>query len=912
MNAPLPSEAQIAVSTETQASESSYPSGMVVSFTQGHAGMTARLGGKGAHLAEMTRLGIPVPPGFTITTEACRHFHKANKRFPTGLTAEVEDHVKVLEETLNRTLGAAEAPLLVSVRSGAPVSMPGMMDTVLNLGLNDQAVVGLARASGDARFAWDSYRRFIQMFGSVVLEIPHQDFEAALDALKTARGTARDTDLSAGDLAELVDQYKAIVRAATGAEFPQEPRTQLHRAIRAVFESWHNPRASLYRELNGLDDASGTAVNVQAMVFGNRGETSGTGVVFTRDPSTGAPGLFGEFLPHAQGEDVVAGIRTPRPIAEMAAWNAEAYAKLTRTAEALEAHYKDMQDIEFTVEDGELFLLQTRAGKRSAAAAARIAVDLEAEGKISRDIAVSRVPATAVEQLLHPAIAAGTDKAVIATGLPASPGAAAGTLVFSAAEAERRAAAGKDVILARRETSPEDLHGMHAARGFITALGGMTSHAAVVARGMGRPCVCGISSITIDEAAGQLTLADGRTLTTGDAITIDGAAGEVHAGVLPMAPPQLDGPIATVLAWADAIRDMDVRANADTKVDAARARDFGAAGIGLTRTEHMFFAPDRISAMREMILADTQAARDTALARLLPFQRDDFHAILDTMDGLPVTIRLLDPPLHEFLPRDEGAIAALAAELKMPVAQLTARIEALSEANPMMGHRGCRLLVSHPEIAAMQARAVYEAAAALTREGKNPLPEIMIPLVGLADELQRLRAVVEKTAAVVAAEQGITVPVSVGTMIELPRACLVADRIAENADFFSFGTNDLTQFTFGFSRDDTGRFLGQYKDGGVLKDDPFATIDQDGVGGLMRTAIDRSGTTRPTLKRGVCGEHGGDPASIHFCHQLGLDYVSCSPFRVPVARLAAAHAALAQPRAEAASVADAALAMAAE
>jgi pyruvate, orthophosphate dikinase len=864
----------------------------IYDFSEGGAEMIDLLGGKGANVAEMARLGIPVPPGFVITTETCRAFNTLGQRFPAGLVDTMDAALARLETQIGKQLGNADDPLLVSVRSGAAVSMPGMMDTVLNLGLNDRAVVGLARKSGNVRFAWDAYRRFVQMFGNVVLNIPHAAFEEALEAAKGDKGVQDDTALDARDLVRLVDAYKTIVRSHTGAEFPQEPLSQLHMAVRAVFLSWENPRAQFYRKLNGISGLAGTAVTVQAMVFGNMGEDSGTGVVFSRNPATGEKCLFGEFLMNAQGEDVVAGIRTPEPIAGLRAKDATVAAELERVAALLEAHYGDMQDIEFTVERGRLFLLQTRNGKRSARAAVKVAVDLVAEGVLDRNAALLRVDPKSLDQLLHPQIDPAAARVEIAKGLPASPGAASGAVVFSADAAEQAAAAGRKVILVRRETSPEDIHGMHAAEGILTALGGMTSHAAVVARGMGKCCVSGAPGLTVLEAEGRLITASGHEIAEGDIITLDGSTGQVLLGAVPTIAPTVDGDLATLLSWADEVRTLAVRANADTPADARRAREFGAQGIGLCRTEHMFFDPARILAMREMIVAENAEARRVALAKLLPYQRADFRAILTAMAGLPVTIRLLDPPLHEFLPHGADDIVALASDLGITTERLQARLGALKESNPMMGHRGCRLMITYPEIAEMQARAIFEAAAELRREGVDAIPEIMVPLVGIEGELTLLSDLVKATAKTVLDEQGVAFAYSVGTMIELPRACLQAGAIAQTAQFFSFGTNDLTQFTFGFSRDDAGKFVSAYRDKGLLDADPFASLDRNGVGELIDIAMQRGRAVRPGLKTGICGEHGGDPASIAFAHAAGLDYVSCSPFRVPVARLAAAHAAL--------------------
>ncbi len=876
----------------------------VYAFSEGRAEMRELLGGKGANVAEMARLGIPVPPGFVITTETCRDFNTLGQRFPADLQLQVDKALAALEAQSGRKLGDAEDPLLVSVRSGAAISMPGMMDTVLNLGLNDRAVAGLARKSGDVRFAWDAYRRFIQMFGDVVLGIDHALFEEALAEARAERGVAEDTGLTPVDLTRLVDRYKLIVRQATGAEFPQEPEVQLMKAIRAVFMSWESQRARTYRRIEGITGLAGTAVTIQAMVFGNRAGESGTGVVFSRNPVTGERELYGEFLANAQGEDVVAGIRTPEPVAVLKERMPGLYDELTALSDKLEAHYRDMQDIEFTIEQGKLFLLQTRGGKRSARAAVRIATDLVAEGVLTREEALLRVDAMSLDQLLHPTIAPDAKRTVLARGLPASPGAAAGAVVFCADAAEAAAARGDKVILVRRETSPEDVHGMHAAQGVLTATGGMTSHAAVVARGMGKCCVTGAGTLIINEAAETITAPDGTVVKAGDLITLDGGTGEVMLGAVETVLPELGEDVRQLLAWADAVREMKVRANADTPEDAARARDFGAEGIGLCRTEHMFFAPERIRAMREMILAEDEAGRIAALDRLLPYQRADFAGILKEMAGLPVTIRLLDPPLHEFLPQGEGAIAELAGDLKVPVERLKDRLHALHEANPMMGHRGCRLMITYPEIARMQARAITEAASQLAAEGVETAVEVMVPLVGLEGEFNALADVVRDEAAKVEAETGHTLAIKVGTMIELPRACLRAGEIAASAEFFSFGTNDLTQFTFGFSRDDAGKFVPAYRERGLLAHDPFASLDTDGVGDLVAIGVARGRAKRAGLKTGICGEHGGDPASIAFCHGAGLDYVSCSPYRVPVARLAAAQASLKAPRTVLAAAAE--------
>ncbi|MFL1462309.1 pyruvate, phosphate dikinase [Roseococcus sp. DSY-14] len=869
---------------------------------EGRAGMRDLLGGKGANLAEMASIGLPVPPGFTITTEVCTHFYAHGRTYPEALKAQVAEALAQVEEAVGLKFGDAAKPLLVSVRSGARVSMPGMMDTVLNLGLNDTTVEGLAAASGDARFAWDSYRRFIQMFGSVVLNVDHHRFEEVIEEVKLREGVTEDTALSAAHWREVAQGYQQMVAEVTGQPFPQDPQAQLWAAIGAVFESWMNQRAITYRRLNDIPAEWGTAVNVQAMVFGNMGEDCATGVCFTRDPSTGEDIFYGEYLVNAQGEDVVAGIRTPQPMAKLRAKPGEkpmeevmpaAYAELVRVRAVLEKHYKDMQDIEFTVQQDKLYMLQTRNGKRTAAASLKIAVDMCREGLIDETEAVKRVHPQSLDQLLHPTLDPKAARKTLAKGLPASPGAACGVVVFSADEAEARAGKGESVILVRIETSPEDIHGMHAARGILTTRGGMTSHAAVVARGMGRPCVAGAGSITVDYAA-QALMAGGHIIRAGETITLDGATGEVFIGPVAMIEPQLSGDFATLMEWADGKRRMKVRANAETPLDAETARKFGAEGIGLCRTEHMFFDPARIGAVRQMIMSETEEGRRAALARLLPFQRDDFTALFRIMAGLPVTIRLLDPPLHEFLPHSEAEIAEVAASLGVDAAQMKRRAEDLSEANPMLGHRGCRLGITFPEIYEMQARAIFEAAVAVAKEtGAAPVPEIMIPLVMVKKELDLTRAQVEKAAAEVFAATGTTLDYLVGTMIELPRAAITADRIAEAADFFSFGTNDLTQTTFGLSRDDAGKFLPHYVEKNILPKDPFVSLDPEGVGALVEIAAQKGRGVKPGLKLGICGEHGGDPSSIQFCEGVGLDYVSCSPYRVPVARLAAAQAALA-------------------
>ena len=861
------------------------------------------LGGKGANLAEMASIGLPVPPGFTISTPMCARYYDEGQRFPDDVKAQVATGVAHIEGVTGHRFGDAADPLLVSVRSGARVSMPGMMDTVLNLGLNDATVEGLAHAAGDERFAWDSYRRFIQMYADVVLELDHNAFEDALEIAKEDRGFTLDTELSAADLRELVGEYKALVERQWGKPFPQDVHDQLWGAVGAVFGSWQSDRAKVYRRLNDIPGDWGTAVNVQAMVFGNMGDTSATGVAFTRDPSKGDHAYYGEFLINAQGEDVVAGIRTPQYLTRAAREEAGAkpasmeeampavYAELAAVFDKLEQHYRDMQDIEFTVERGHLWMLQTRSGKRTAKAALKIAVDMAEEGLISREEAIARVDPAALDQLLHPTLDPDAPRDVIAKGLPASPGAASGAAVFDADTAERWAADGKAVILVRTETSPEDIHGMHAARGILTARGGMTSHAAVVARGMGRPCVSGAGSIAIS-AKDKVMRVSGREVREGETLTIDGATGEVMAGEVPTVQPELSGDFGTLMGWADAVRRLKVRTNADTPNDAKTAREFGAEGIGLCRTEHMFFEQSRITAVRQMILASDEKGRRAALDKLLPEQRADFLAIFEVMAGLPVTIRLLDPPLHEFLPHEEADFAEVARASGLEVEALKRRAAELHEFNPMLGHRGCRLGVTYPEIYAMQARAIFEAALDVAERGDAPVPEVMIPLVATRRELDLMKAVVDRAAQAVFAERGGRIEYLVGTMIELPRAALRAGDIAGAAEFFSFGTNDLTQTTLGVSRDDAARFLGQYVEQGIYAKDPFVSLDIEGVGELMTLAAERGRATRPEIKLGICGEHGGDPATIAFCEGVGLDYVSASPYRVPIARLAAAQAAL--------------------
>jgi len=864
----------------------------VLGFDEGNGSDRDLLGGKGANLAEMTRLGLPVPPGFTVTTEACRAFLASNNTFPDGLWEQVLEGMQQIERRMDREFGGRDNPLLVSVRSGAKFSMPGMMDTILNLGLNDESVEGLA-ASTDARFAWDCYRRLIQMYAKVVLNVDSDHFEDALDAMKRRDGVTLDYELPAGSLRDLVAEFKQIVERDAGQPFPTDPYDQLRGALTAVFSSWNNRRAIAYRNQSRIPHDLGTAVNVQSMVFGNLGADSATGVAFTRNPSTGETGIFGEFLVNAQGEDVVAGVRTPLPMAEMATLPefTQAYAEFNEIAARLEQHYRDMQDVEFTIQNGRLFMLQTRNGKRTGQAAVNVAVDMVGEGLISEIEAVQRVEPAQLDQLLHPMIDPAYSPDVLAVGLPASPGAATGAIVYDADEAKRRGDDGERVILVRIETSPEDFHGMVSAQAVLTARGGMTSHAAVVARGMGKPCVVGCGALEIDYSSGTIQI-DGRTLNKGDFITIDGASGRVMHGEVPTIEPNVGGSVATLLGWADQHRRLGVRANADTPNDAMNAREFGAEGIGLCRTEHMFFEGDRILAMREMILASTVRERRAALDKLLPIQQSDFAGIFRAMDGLPVTIRTLDPPLHEFLPHTEQEMNALATELGTSLDAIRNKVDALHEANPMLGHRGCRLGISYPEITEMQARAIFQAAVECSKDGITVIPEIMIPLVADVKELERQRAVVERVAQEVIGESGQQVAYSIGTMIELPRAALTADKIAEHAEFFSFGTNDLTQTTFGLSRDDAGRFLPFYVEEGILERDPFVTLDESGVGQLIEIASERGRSTRPDIKLGICGEHGGDPDSVAFCDRISLDYVSCSPFRVPIARLAAAQAAL--------------------
>jgi len=871
----------------------------------GRADMKNLLGGKGANLAEMSSIGLPVPPGFTVTTEVCTYYYANGRKYPDELQGQVEAALAAIEAEVGARFGDADNPLLVSVRSGARASMPGMMDTVLNLGLNDSTVVGLINRSGDRRFAYDSYRRFIQMYSDVVLGVDHYHFEELMDLAKEEKGVELDTALDADDLAALTQRFKQKVKDETGEPFPEDPRDQLWGAVGAVFGSWMNQRAIVYRKLNSIPEEWGTAVNVQAMVFGNMGSDCATGVAFTRDPSTGENIFYGEFLINAQGEDVVAGIRTPQQLT-VAAKRAqgsdlpameeampEVFAQLAEVRKTLEQHYRDMQDIEFTVQQKKLYMLQTRNGKRTVHAALRIAVEMAAEGLITHDEAVSRIEPRGLDQLLHPTLDPKAERKVVAKGLPASPGAASGKVVFSADEAETEARKGERVILVRVETSPEDIHGMHAAEGILTTRGGMTSHAAVVARGMGRPCVSGAGQIRVDYADGSFFVGD-VTVKAGDRITIDGGTGEVMLGEVPTVQPELSGNFATIMEWADKVRRMRVRTNAETPADARAAREFGAEGIGLCRTEHMFFEGERIVAMREMIVATEEKGRRAALAKLLPYQRQDFVELFRIMTGLPVTIRLLDPPLHEFLPHTEDEMSQVAEAAGVSVETVRRRSLELKEANPMLGHRGCRLAITFPEICEMQARAIFEAAAEVAKAGDEaPVPEVMIPLAATEKEIAVLKAIIDRVAGEVKQASGVALEYMVGTMIELPRAALQAGKIAGVAEFFSFGTNDLTQTAFGLSRDDAGSFLGEYVDKGLLEADPFVSLDQEGVGELVKIAAERGRAARPGLKLGICGEHGGDPASIGFCETVGLDYVSCSPFRVPIARLSAAQATIA-------------------
>ena len=867
-------------------------------FSEGNASMGNLLGGKGANLAEMTNIGIPVPHGFTVTTEACTRYHEDGKAISPEILDEVYASLKKLEEATGKKFGDNTNPLLVSVRSGARVSMPGMMDTILNLGLNDVAVEAMAGLTNNPRFAYDSYRRFIQMFSDVVMGIDKRLFEDKIDEAKENKHVQYDTELDADDLKTLAGQFKEIYKKEKGEEFPQEPKTQLIEAIKAVFRSWENPRAIVYRRLNDIPGEWGTAVNVQQMVFGNKGETSGTGVIFSRNPATGEKGIFGEYLMNAQGEDVVAGIRTPLPIGKLEEQNPEIYKQLVDIINTLETHYKDMQDMEITIEEGKLYFLQTRNGKRTAPAALKIAVDLVAEGMLTKEEAILKVEPKQLDTLLHPAfLSEDLKKATpIAKGLPASPGAACGKIAFSADEAKERADAGEDIVLVRLETSPEDIEGMIAAKGILTVRGGMTSHAAVVARGMGECCVAGCGAIKVNEAARTVEVG-GKTYTDKDFISLDGTTGNVYGEKIKTVTPEISGHFATFMSWADEIRKLKVRTNADTPRDAKQAVEFGAEGVGLCRTEHMFFAEDRIMAVRQMITSKDVDQRKVALAKILPMQKSDFKGIYEALEGRPVTIRLLDPPLHEFLPSADEDIKALADEMGITFDELKATVAELHEFNPMMGHRGCRLAVTYPEIAAMQTRAIVEAAIEVNKEkGYSIVPEIMVPLVGEVKELKFVKDTIDETAKQVIAENNVDMKYKVGTMIEIPRAALTADLIAKEAEFFSFGTNDLTQMTFGFSRDDAAKFLTSYYDNKIYEQDPFAKLDQTGVGQLVKMAAEKGRATRPDIHLGICGEHGGDPSSIEFCHNVGLDYVSCSPFRVPLARLAAAQAQVKNPR----------------
>lgn len=864
----------------------------VYSFNEGSKEMRGLLGGKGANLAEMTKIGLPVPFGFTVTTEACNQYYADGKKIASGIEEDIYVYLKELEQVTGKTFGDAANPLLVSVRSGAVFSMPGMMDTILNLGLNDDTVAGMAKLTDNQRFAYDSYRRFIQMFGDVVQEISKSKFDAIFDAQKKKSHCQYDVELSTEDLKEIIVGYKKLYQEEMGKDFPQDPKEQLMEAVKAVFRSWNNERAILYRKLNDIPGDLGTAVNVQSMVFGNMGNTSGTGVAFTRNPATGENQIFGEFLVNAQGEDVVAGIRTPQPIAEMAQAFPEVYKEFERIADLLEKHYTDAQDMEFTVERNKLFMLQTRNGKRTAAAAVKIAVDMVQEGLIDKRIAITRLEPAQIDQLLHPTFDPdGLKKGEkLAKGLPASPGAATGKIYFNADEVAAAVADGNPAILVRQETSPEDLAGMVAAEGILTARGGMTSHAAVVARGMGKCCVAGCSEILVDEASRKLIIGD-LTLTEGEYISLDGSAGVVYKGKIKTVEPELSGDFGTIMQWADEIRRLKVRTNADNPRDASVALKFGAEGIGLCRTEHMFFEEERIPAVRRMIVADTEEERREALKYLLPYQQGDFKGIFEVMGDRPVTIRLLDPPLHEFLPHNEEEIHQLSKQINIPYEKLAKKVEELHEFNPMLGHRGCRLAVTYPEIAEMQTEAIIMAAIEVSKEkGHNIIPEIMIPLVGMKKELAYVKNTVVETAEKVMKREGVRLKYLVGTMIEIPRAALMADAIAEEAEFFSFGTNDLTQMTFGFSRDDAGKFIQDYRDKGIFDEDPFQTIDQTGVGKLVKMGVELGRKARPELHLGICGEHGGDPKSVEFFHRVGLDYVSCSPFRVPIARLAAAQA----------------------
>ena len=863
-------------------------------FKEGNASLRNLLGGKGANLAEMTNLGLPIPQGFTVSTEACTDYYNAGKRITEEVQGQIFDAISELEEIQGKKFGDTEDPLLVSVRSGSRASMPGMMDTILNLGLNDISVEGFAKKTGNPRFAYDSYRRFIQMFSDVVMEMSKTFFESILDKEKEEKGAKYDTDLTADDLKDVIAKYKVIYKEKMGEEFPQDPKTQLMEAVKAVFRSWDNPRAIVYRRMNDIPGDWGTAVNVQAMVFGNMGETSGTGVAFTRNPSTGENGIYGEYLINAQGEDVVAGIRTPQPITKLQEDMPECYEEFMAIAKRLEDHYRDMQDMEFTIQEGKLYFLQTRSGKRTAPAAIQIACDLVDEGMITPEEVISRIDAKSLDQLLHPTFNADALKAgkVIGSALPASPGAAAGKVYFTADEAKAAHEAGARVVLVRLETSPEDIEGMHAAEGILTVRGGMTSHAAVVARGMGTACVSGCGEIKIDEEAKYFEL-DGNTIKEGDYISLDGSTGNIYLGDIATEESKISGNFGRIMGWADQFRTLKVRTNADTPADTANAVKLGAEGVGLCRTEHMFFDADRIPKIRKMILSDTSEAREAALNELIPFQKADFKAMYEVLEGKPMTVRYLDPPLHEFVPTEEEDIVALAKDMGLTVEDVKAKCDELHEFNPMMGHRGCRLAVTYPEIAKMQTRAVMEAAIEVKAEkGFDIVPEIMIPLVGDKKELKFVKDIVIEVAEKVKAEKGSDIEYHIGTMIEIPRAALLADEIAEEAEFFSFGTNDLTQMTFGFSRDDAGKFLDAYYKSKIYESDPFARLDQNGVGKLVQMAAEKGRAKRPGIKLGICGEHGGDPSTVEFCHKIGLNYVSCSPFRVPIARLAAAQAAI--------------------
>ena len=865
----------------------------VYSFEEGKAGMKALLGGKGANLAEMTALGIPVPPGFTITTESCELYYKNSGKYPEEIDEQVELHLKQLEKKMDATFGGIENPLLVSVRSGAAVSMPGMMDTILNLGLNDRNVEGMVKKTNNPKFVFDAYRRLINMFGDVVMDVPHNHFEDILTRIKETKGVAFDIELEAEDWKKAVDGYKKIIKKVSGKEFPQDPKQQLKMAIEAVFSSWNSNRAIAYRKIHDIKGLAGTAVNVQAMVFGNMGMDSGTGVAFTRNPSTGENHFYGEYLVNAQGEDVVAGIRTPEPISQLKKKFPEVYEKLEKIYKKLEHHYKEMQDIEFTFQEGKLYMLQTRTGKRTAHAALKIAVDMVEEGLIDKKTAVMRIEPKQLEHLLHKQLdPIAKEKAkVIAKGLPASPGAAVGKVVFTAARAVEMKEAGEKVILVRTETSPEDIQGMAAAEGILTARGGMTSHAAVVARGMGKCCVAGCNDISVDEANKQFSIKD-LVIKESDWITMDGSKGEVMLGKVPTMDPKLSGDFETFIKWADGYRKLGIKTNADTPKDCSLARELGAEGVGLCRTEHMFFDGDRIKAVREMILAETDEGRRKAINKLLPYQKGDFIGIFEAMDGLPVTIRLLDPPLHEFMPQEEKDIKELAIEMKVSAARLKEIISSLHEFNPMLGFRGSRLGIIYPEIFEMQAKAIIESAIEVNKSGKKAIPQIMIPLIGIANEARELHKGIKKIADEIIKASNAELKYKIGTMIELPRACMIADKLAESMEFFSFGTNDLTQTTYGFSRDDAGKFISGYIEKGIFEKDPFQVLDAEGVGSLMKICIEKARKTNPRIELGICGEHGGDPESVHTSHKLGLDYVSCSPFRVPIARLAAAQAAL--------------------